>query len=206
MKIVPPTPEGLAEAAEIIFDGGIVAYPTDTVYGLAVDPFIEEAVERLFEAKGRDNQNPILLVIDDEEDLYDVVGDISDRAAAFIEAFWPGPLSILLPKSPELPEAVTAGEPNVCVRCPDFEIARDLCRVYGGALTSSSANRSGQPPAMSVDELEVPGVDLVIDGGRLPETKPSTVFDPEDFRILRAGAITESQLRAVWDEIVRNPG
>lgn len=203
MKILPPTPEGLSEAAEALFDGGLVAYPTDTVYGLAVDPFIEAAVERLFEAKGRDIHNPILLIIDDEEDLYDVVQEVSDTAAAFIEAFWPGPLSLLLPKSPELPTRVTAGQPKVCVRCPDSEIARDLCRTYGGPLTSSSANRSGQPPALSLDELDVPGVDLAIDGGRLATITPSTVFDPDEFRILRAGAITEAQLRAVWEGIAR---
>jgi len=203
MKILPPTPEGLSEAAEALFDGALVAYPTDTVYGLAVDPFIEEAVERLFGAKGRDIRNPVLLVIDDEEDLFDVAQGVSDMAAAFIEAFWPGPLSLLLPKSPELPKSVTAGQPKVCVRCPDHEIARDLCRTYGGPLTSSSANRSGQPPARSLDELEAPGIDLAIDGGRLPQSLPSTVFDPDEFRILRAGAITDTQLRAVWNGIAR---
>lgn len=203
MKILPPTPEGLSEAAEALFDGALVAYPTDTVYGVAVDPFNVSAVTRLFETKGRDIHNPILLIIDDEEDLFDVVQEVSDTAAAFIEAFWPGPLSLLLPKSPELPKCVTAGQPKVCVRCPDSEIARDLCRTFGGPLTSSSANRSGQPPALSLDDLDVPDVDMAIDGGRLTTVSPSTVFDPDEFRILRAGAITEAQLRAVWEGIAR---
>ncbi len=198
MNILSPTPENLMEAADVLFDGGVVAYPTETVYGLAVDPFFEHALAKLFELKGRDDGNPVLLVIDDEDDLFTVVSEVSDRAAAYIEAFWPGPLSLLLPRSPELPKRVTAGGDKVCVRCPDCAIARELCRVYGGPLTSTSANRSGQPPARSLAELHLPGVALGIDGGLLPECAPSTIFDPDEMRIVRPGPITEAQLQALF--------
>ena len=197
MKILPSTPENLSEAGELLFDGNVVAYPTETVYGLAVDPFREDAVARLFHAKGRSDDKPILLIIDDEDDLFDVVSEVSDRAAAYIEAFWPGPLTLLLPKHRDLPACVTAGQPKVAVRCPDCLIARDLCKAYGGPLTSSSANRSGERPARSAAEVNLPEVALAIDGGALPECLPSTLFDPDEGRILRAGPITEEQLRAI---------
>ncbi|MDQ1257876.1 MAG: L-threonylcarbamoyladenylate synthase, partial [Candidatus Hydrogenedentes bacterium] len=118
------------------------------------------------------------------------------RARAYAEAFWPGPLSLLLPKAPGLPDALTAGRGEVCVRCPGLDTARALCRAAGSALTSTSANRSGQSPARSLDELDLPGVSIAIDGGTLPPSPPSTVFDPETCRILREGVISEAQLRA----------
>jgi L-threonylcarbamoyladenylate synthase len=197
MKIVPPTPEGFAEAVDVLFDGGVVAYPTETVYGLAVDPFDEEALDILFRMKGREGGNPVLVVIDDEEDLYDVTAEVDDCAGAYIEAFWPGPLSLLFPRATNLPKRVTAGGPKVCVRCPDCLIARDLCRVFGGALTSTSANLSGKEPARSVEELDLPGLALAIDGGLLPASEPSTIYDPEADRILRPGPISEAALRQV---------
>lgn len=197
MKIVPPTYEGLSEAAELLFDGEVVAYPTETVYGLAADPFSEEGLAKLFEIKGRNDGNPVLLIIDDEDDLFDVVSDVSERAEKFIEAFWPGPLSLLLPRVADLPKLVTAGQEKVCVRCPACEIARDLCQVYGGPLTSTSANRSGQPPARSLAEIDLPGVALAIDGGILEPSLPSTVYDPDEDRMVREGCITREQIRAI---------
>jgi L-threonylcarbamoyladenylate synthase len=200
VKIVPADAEGLREAAQAIRNDEVVAYPTETVYGLAADPFSEQALERLFQAKGRPENQPVLLVIDSAEQLLPLVAEISESARAFIDAFWPGPLSLLFPKAPGLSTRLTAGSDRVCVRCPASDTARALCRTFGGAITSSSANRSGLPPARSVSELDLPGVTLAIDGGTLPPSAPSTVYDPDAKIILREGRITRAELDriATW--------
>jgi L-threonylcarbamoyladenylate synthase len=197
MKRLPPSPEGFEEAAEILWSGGVIAYPTETVYGLAADPFNESAIEKLFEIKGRPENNPVLLIIDNETQLYDVIETVPPAAAALIEKFWPGPLSLLLPRNPDLPRAITAGSDRVCVRCPACDIARAFCRAWGGPLTSTSANRSGAEPARSLDELDLPGLACAIDGGSLTPSPPSTIYDPETRRVLRAGSIEIEAIMAV---------
>jgi L-threonylcarbamoyladenylate synthase len=197
MKIVPPTAEGIAAAAAAIRAGKVVAYPTETVYGLAVDPFLETAIERLFEAKARDRGKPVLLIVADLDQLARVTTGLSEKARTYARAFWPGPLSLLLPKAPALPDALTAGSDKVCVRCPAHETARRLCQAVGGAITSSSANWSGQPPVLTLAELDLPGVTLAIDGGALAPSAPSTVFDPDLGILLREGVITKTQLDQV---------
>ena len=197
MRIVAPTPEGIRLAAEAIRSGQVVAYPTETVYGLAVCPFSEEAVRRLFAAKGRNPANPVLLLVADGRQLQEVAAGVSPVAAAYAEAFWPGPLSMLLPKSPRLPDILTAGGEKVCVRRTACPIARELCLAVGNAITSSSANRTGLPPGRSLAELDLPDIAVAIDGGTLPPSPPSTVFDPDTGKILRQGVISEADLRAV---------
>lgn len=197
MRIVSPTPEGIRFAADAIRAGQVVAYPTETVYGLAVNPFSEEAVRRLFAAKGRDMANPVLLLVADRGQLHEVVAGVSPVAAAYAEAFWPGPLSMLLPKSPRLPDILTAGAEKVCVRETACPIARELCLAAGNAITSSSANRTSAPPARSLAELDLLGIAVGIDGGTLSPSPPSTVFDPDTGKILRQGVIAEADLRAV---------
>lgn len=195
MKVVPPIRESYAEAASLIRAGEVVACPTETVYGLAVDPFSETAIETLFRVKGRDARNPILLVVAHESQLAEVVREITPAARRYMDAFWPGPLTLLFPKAAGLSDALTAGQDRIAVRCPACPIARDLCAVFGHALTSTSANRSGCPPATSVQEIDLDGIALAIDGGALPESAPSTLLDPESGRILRAGALSEETLR-----------
>lgn len=199
MKIVPPTAEGLALAAEAIRAGKVVAYPTDTVYGLGADPFSESAVRRLFEIKGRDEGKLVLLVVADEPQLREVVASVPRVAAIYMQAFWPGPLSLLFPKSYRMPPAVTAGSNNVCVRCPACRVARALCRAVGTAVTSSLANLSGGVPARSLGELNLPGVAVGIDAGTLAVLEVSTVFDPTHGTVLRKGAVSDAELRAVLE-------
>lgn len=199
MRIVSPTPDGIAQAAAVIAAGEVVAYPTETVYGLGADPFNEFAVRKLFETKGRPAANPVLLIIADADQLAEVVSHISDRARACIECFWPGPLSLVLPRSPRVPDIVTAGGDTVCVRCPANETARALCRAVGHAITSTSANLSGEAPALSLDALDLAGIALAIDGGTLAPSPPSTVYDPDTARILRPGVITEDELRTALE-------
>jgi len=197
MKTLPATPEGIARAARAVRDGVVVAYPTETVYGLGADPFSDAAVHRLFEVKRRDPGNPVLLIVADLDQLERVVARVSDKARAYAEAFWPGPLSLLLPKAEALADAVTAGRDKVCVRCPASATARSLCEAVGSAVTSTSANRSGEPPARSLADVGLRGVAFGVDGGLLAPSLPSTVFDPDLGQVLREGVISSAQLAAV---------
>lgn len=197
MRIVPPTPEGIREAADAIRAGEVVAYPTETVYGLAVDPFSEDAVARLFAVKERDRGKPVLLIVADAAQLAGVTVAVSPEAEACIRAFWPGPLSLLLPKAAWLAPGVTAGAAKVCVRETSSVIARALCEAVGHAITSTSANRSGGEPARSLEEIDMPGIAIGIDGVALSPSPPSTVFDPDERRVIRAGAVSENALRRV---------
>jgi L-threonylcarbamoyladenylate synthase len=188
MRVLAANTEGIAEAAAAIRAGEVVAYPTETIYGLAVNPFSPEAIERLFAAKGRDAAKAILLIVADIEQL-ESVADIPPEAQRCMDLFWPGPLSLVLPRKYTLPDMLTAGGNTIGVRCPASEIARALCRQVGFAITSTSANLSGDPPARCVAEVNIPGVSLVLDGGPLFDLPPSTVYDPVERRILREGAI-----------------
>lgn len=194
MKIVPPTSAGITIAAEALRHDEIVVCPTETMYGLSCDPFSVTALQALRAIKGRREDAPILLIVADTKQLGRVVADISARASYYIDAFWPGPLSLLFPKSPDLPEALTSGSDKVCVRCPACDTARALCSTFGGAITSSSANRSGLPPVRSVHELGLDGLSVGIDAGELHPTQPSTVFDPDRGQVLREGAIPAEDL------------
>ena len=196
MKQVPSTGEGLRSAAEAIRAGEVVAYPTETMYGLGVDPFAEAAVRRLFDVKGRSLDRPLLLIVADLDQLGRVAAEVSPAALAYAEEYWPGPLSMLFPKSAALPDLVTGGRGKVCVRCPASAVARDLCRAFGNAITSTSANRSGAPPARSAHQVDLPDVALVIGGATLPVNPPSTVFDPETGDVLREGMISDAELAA----------
>ncbi|MFP4499750.1 MAG: L-threonylcarbamoyladenylate synthase [Candidatus Hydrogenedentota bacterium] len=196
---VPPVPAGIAEAVAALRRGHVVAYPTETVYGLAVDPWNEPALERLYHVKGRPAHNPVLLAVADDAQLQAVVATVPAAARPYMAAFWPGALTLLFPRHPELPQAVTAGASKVAVRCPAHEVVRQLCRAFGGAVTSTSANHAGMPPARTPAALaQLQGVSVVIDAGPLPECALSTLFDPETGEILRAGAISAAELARVW--------
>lgn len=196
MKIVAPTPDGVAQAAALVRAGEIVAYPTETVYGLAADPFSVTAVEKLFSVKGRADTNPVLLIAADLEQVERVVSAISTQARKLIEQFWPGPLSLVLPKADDVPLALCGGGANVCVRVPACETARALCRAVGHAITSTSANASGAPAARGPHAIDLEGVALCIDGGTLAPSLPSTVFDPDTGVVYREGAVPAPQLHA----------
>jgi len=197
MKRVPPTAEGISEAAALIRAGEVVAYPTETVYGLAVDPFSAEAVRRLFQVKGRADANPVLLIAADLGQVAELAAPISTRARACMERFWPGPLSLVLPKRDCVSDALCAGSLKVCVRVPAHEVARALCAAAGHPVTSTSANRSGEAPARSAAEIDLPGVALCIDGGLLAQSAPSTVYDPDTDVVFREGAVPSALLRGM---------
>ncbi|MFO8060546.1 MAG: L-threonylcarbamoyladenylate synthase [Bacillota bacterium] len=190
----------IASAADLLRRGGLVAYPTETVYGLGACGFDREAVSRVFAVKERPADRPLLLALTGPEMLDGVVREVPDLARALMDAFWPGPLSLILPRSDRVPDAVTAGGDGVGVRCPDHPAARQLIRELGAPLTSPSANISGQPSCRCAGEvLEHLGgrIEAVIDGGPVGGGAESTVVDltGEVPVLVRRGALGPAQLR-----------
>lgn len=196
--IVPATSsDAIPRALEILRTGGLVAFPTDTVYGVGSLAFEGKAVESIYTAKDRPIEKAIPVLIGDTNDLDQVAMDVPNRARKLASRFWPGPLTILLPKRPNLPEAVSA-TPAVGVRVPDHEIARALLRA-AGPMAVTSANVSGQASPISAAEVfaQLRGrIELIIDGGKTPGGVPSTLVDCtwDEIRILREGPITEEEL------------
>ena len=197
MKVVFPTAEGIAEAVAALRNGEGVLYPTETLYGLGFDPFSEAALDKLYETKKRDPAEPVLLVIASVEQLGPLVEEVSNKASAFMNTFWPGPLSLVFNKSEALPSRVCGGRQTVCVRWTSSSIAQQLCVAFGGAVTSTSANRAGEPPARTVAEADIEGIAIGIDAGILDGSLPSTVLDPETGTIFREGAVSKEAIEAV---------
>lgn len=200
--VVPADPDGLARAAAVLAAGGVVAFPTDTVYGLAADPRQEAAVARIFELKGR-REGVALPLVAGSAAQAQAAGRFDARALALAAAFWPGPLSIVVPAASVLARAVVAADGTVAVRVPAHEAARGLAAALGFAVTATSANRSGNPPAQTAAEAAdgLPGVDLVLDGGPSPGGPPSTIVAPGDRGpvLIRAGAIP-------WERVLKSAG
>ena len=190
-------------AAEVIAGGGVIAFRTDTIYGLGVDPFNEAAVARLKELKGREDNKPILLLISDAEQVERLIASCSDEFKIAAREFWPGPLTIVARAVSELPEEITAGTGTVGVRLPADESVRELVRECGGVLTATSANPAGREPARSAHEVAgyfSSGLDLIVDGGEVTATQPSTVLDvlASPPRIVREGAIARNVIEQLF--------
>jgi L-threonylcarbamoyladenylate synthase len=196
-------PEAAHRAAEALAEGGLVVLPTDTVYGVAADLWNEDAVAALYAAKGRPPDKAVPILLADAEDALRVATGLPEMARALAENYWPGPLTMVMGKRPEVPHIVSA-LPTVGLRVPDHEGTRVVIREAGGALAVTSANRSGAPESLTADKaLEALGEDLalVLDGGRCAGGQPSTVVDVtgSHLRILRPGPLTEAELRAVLE-------
>lgn len=196
MITVPPDEAGLAAAADTLRADEVVAYPTETVYGLAVNPFSDTALDHLYRVKRRDPDNPVLLVIGRIEQLHELVREVPVSAQRCIDAFWPGPLSLLFERADAVPERLANRAGRICVRLSSHPVAAGLARTFGHAVTSTSANLSGQPPARSAAEVPQEGVALCIDGGPCQGGAVSTVYDSESRQILREGAVTRHELDA----------
>ena len=197
--ILPATVSGIQNAAARLRTGDIVAYPTETVYGLAVDPTNESALRRLFDVKGRPPDQPVLLLIHDRSHLSSLADSISDIATDLMNRFCPGPLSLIYPAVDGLSAYITSGSSTVAVRLASPGPAFDLAAAFGGPITSTSANRTGLASAISASEaaeLFTESVGVVIDGRCDPHAVPSTLVDTTGKRpvILREGAIPESEL------------
>jgi L-threonylcarbamoyladenylate synthase len=189
----------LEESLRFLRHGGVVAFPTDTLYGLGADAFSPKAVRRVFDIKGRASKSGLPLLIGDAADLDMVAVDITDLARTFAEKFWPGPLTLVLPRSARVPSVVTGGLDTVAVRIPDHPVPRALARSLGRPITGTSANPAGGPDPVSaadVKRLLGEAVDYIIDGGPSPLGSPSTILDlsGDRPRILRAGAVRREPL------------
>ncbi len=195
----PAAQRDLERAGEIIRTGGLVAFPTETVYGLGGNAFDPEASAKIYAAKGRPSDNPLIVHIADIADIPRVASEIPDDAYILAERFWPGPLTIIMKKRPELPDETTGGLDTVAVRFPSHKTAQGLIKAGGGFIAAPSANLSGRPSPTSAEHCieDLDGrVDMIIDGGRVGIGVESSIIDltrgaPE---LLRPGYVTASML------------
>jgi len=200
-EIMPTTyPRALEQALQVLKQGGLVAFPTDTVYGVGALTTLPLAVEQIYHVKGRPRSRPIPILLDSAESLEKVAEDIPPEAWSLADRFWPGPLTIILRRSPSVPDVITAGGPNVAVRVPDHEFVLRLLHAAGGALATTSANLSGRPDPVTAEEVlgYLEGrIDLILDGGRCPGGIASTVIDLTGASptVVRQGPISPQELQ-----------
>ncbi len=212
--IVQPTEEALARAVDIIRSGGLVAFPTETVYGLGANALDADAVARIYEAKGRPFASPLIIHVVDELMARSLSSDWPEAAKKLAERFWPGPLTLVVKKAPILPEMVTAGLDSVGVRVPAHPVALALIRKAGVPIAAPSANRFMQISPTTAEHVSTglgDRVDLILDGGATPVGIESTVAsvrrDPP--AVIRPGMISQEELEAVtgltWDRELELP-
>ncbi|SHH91069.1 tRNA threonylcarbamoyl adenosine modification protein, Sua5/YciO/YrdC/YwlC family [Sporobacter termitidis DSM 10068] len=201
MKTLLITDSDMAPAAEIIRGGGLVAVPTETVYGLAANGLDGAAVQRIYDVKNRPETKPISLLVTGMADVEKFCADIPDAAYALAGRFWPGPLTMVLKKRDNVPDIVTAGGATVGVRCPDHQKTLELIRLAGVPLAAPSANLSGAPSPKNVDDvLKVFNgkIACAVDGGQCTVGIESTIVDLADGppKILRQGGLARAAIEA----------
>lgn len=196
IKINPenPEPEKIGKAVALLKRGGVIAFPTETFYGLGADARNEAAIGKIFDVKGREFNNPILVVIGEPGQVDLFARDIPAQSLALMKRFWPGPVTILFRAAADVSPKLTAGSGKIGIRLTSHPIARELARKLGGPLTATSANHSGAPECSSTAEVlaQLEGkIDAVVDGGLTPGGKGSTVVDTtvSPVRVLREGVI-----------------
>ena len=194
-------------AAEIIKNGELVAIPTETVYGLGADGLNPEAVAKIFVAKGRPQDNPLILHIAEAGDMERFCHSIPETAYRLAEAFWPGPLTMVLPARAIVPKCTTAGLPTVAVRCPDNAVTREIIRLAGVPVAAPSANLSGKPSTTTAQHVlhdHDGNIAAIVDGGPCQVGVESTIVDLTEKRprLLRPGGITPEQLIGVLGDLV----
>ena len=200
----------IEKAAQILRQGGLVGIPTETVYGLAADALNGPAVAGIFAAKNRPMDNPLIVHISDLSQWEDLVDGVPENARALAAAYWPGPMTIILPKSEKIPDEVSAGLPTVGVRFPSHPVARAIIRESGCPLAAPSGNLSGRPSpttaACMAEDMDG-RIDAIVDGGPCRVGVESTVVTLATCppRLLRPGGITLEQLKAVLGEVVVDP-
>jgi L-threonylcarbamoyladenylate synthase len=198
-RLAADAPEAMQGALETLKAGGLVAFPTDTVYGLGALAFNVAAIERLFAIKGREQTKAIAVLIAETGDLDKIARDMNEQALRLAERFWPGPLTLVLPRRTSLPTVLSPND-TIGVRVPDHDVARTLLTA-AGPLAVTSANLAGGANTRSADEVlaQLGGrIELVLDGGQTPGEQPSTVVDLTGAqpRVLRAGPISEEEINA----------
>jgi L-threonylcarbamoyladenylate synthase len=199
-----PSQDVLAQVHKALQDGGVLALPTETFYGLAASPFDAGAVERIAQIKGRSERKPILILIAEPKMLAKIAETVPPAAQILMQQFWPGPLTIVLPAARSMPRALTAGTGTVGVRQPHYPLLNRILQQVG-PVTGTSANRSGAPPARTAEEVRDAfgdEVDLIVDGGETPGGEPSTVVSVVGtVHLLREGRIGRGPLAAALAQI-----
>ena len=195
------------EAANILKSGGLVAYPTESFYGLAADVGNEDAILRLFRVKKREVREPVLILIPSVESLERYVLHIPETAKRLIKAFWPGGLTLVVKAGKDVSSLLTAGTGKIGVRLSSHPVAMALVRAMSTAITGTSANISGEPPCDTPDRVSRvfgKSVDRILDGGKTPGQKPSTVLDmtTRPYRILREGMISKEALLPYCESLI----
>ena len=196
---IEPADLGLQEAAELIRRGDLVAFPTETVYGLGADAGNASAIEKIYQVKGRPANNPLIVHVPDVAAAQSYSAGFSPIAVAFAQAFWPGPLTLVLPRNDRICPAVSAGKTTVAIRCPSNPVAQELLRAAGRPIAAPSANRSGHTSPTTAQHVydELAGrIALILDGGACGVGLESTVVDVTGTSpaILRPGAVTQAML------------
>jgi L-threonylcarbamoyladenylate synthase len=207
LKVNSTTPEPtlINYAAARIRSGHVVGMPTDTFYGLAVDPLNLRAVDRVYDIKSRSRHKPLSLLIENVAQAEDLVNGLSDDFYALAEKFWPGPLTIIVKASSRLPLKVTANTGNVAIRVPDSPIALALVRAAGTPITATSANLSGASECTTAEDVRFQlgdRIPLIVDGGTTPRTVASTIIDLSDgvkWRMIREGAVAIDKITEILD-------
>lgn len=198
---VQPDPAAVARAAATLRTGGVVAMPTDTLYGLAADPWNPAAVARVFAVKGRPDDRALPLVAADVDQVKEWIGELDAVATRLVQRFWPGPLTLVMRAPAAIAPEVTAGGSTVGVRVPSHAVTRALCAAFGCPLTATSANISGQAATDNPDEVAdrlSGGLDLLLDAGATPGGAPSTIVDVThgEVQLIRAGAVSWKDVQA----------
>jgi L-threonylcarbamoyladenylate synthase len=205
MKVLKINPDDFEDnelqlAADVLNRGGVIAYPTETVYGLGANIFQRAAVARIFAIKGRDPHKPISIMISQAADVDEFCKDISAVGRTLMNAYWPGPLTLIFKASSKLPDYIVSREGKIGLRLPDHPICSALMRQHCAPVTSTSANPAGKPPLVNAQQIaEQFGekIDLVIDGGACKTNVPSTVVDVSEGepQVVRAGAIPPAEIQ-----------
>lgn len=197
-----PEKEKIEQAAQIITRGGVIGYPTETVYGLGADIFCRAAVKRIFEIKGRNASKAIIVIVPDIENLQELVTTISDQAHELMQQFWPGALTLIFPASDKVPAEIRGGGSSIAIRIPDNKICLNLLKKCQLPLTSTSANFTGEATPVTAQEVNQSmgeKLDLIIDGGPAKSRTPSTILDitTERFRLIRQGALPIEKIERI---------
>lgn len=203
--------EALERAAAIIRDGGLVAFPTETVYGLGADALSAEASKKIYAAKGRPSDNPLIVHVAEFSDMEKIAQEMPEEAKKLADAFWPGPLTMIVRKNDKVPYETTGGMDTVAVRMPNHPVALELIRRSGGYIAAPSANTSGKPSPTLAEHVafDMDGrIPMILDGGPVGIGIESTIVDlTEDIpMILRPGYITPKMLEKVIGEVKMDPG
>ncbi len=195
--------KGIEEAAAVLRAGGVIGYPTETVYGLGCDPGNRDAVKRIRSLKGRDGNKPMILLVPNVQQVENLCQFIPDKAGILMDTFWPGPMTLVIPGSKNAPDSVISPEKTIAVRISPDPVCLQLMKVWKHPIVSTSANLSGMEPAISANEVEDyfrGHIDLILDGGLRKEQNPSTLVNlsGSQLRILREGAISGEKILNVW--------